>query len=202
MTIKTIVKELIYNNSLLFRQDNTISNNVLLYIDVLYKACLMNFTTNQSLWSHISVGQSSSVKRIEIRQKQCLTTIWSTTKTITKMLSALWSRVDPNYEPSRVVIENFLTEKLLRGVIVNSLIYKYSDDFMLGRDTYFVESFKNIWNIYQGVRIAFDSDQYKVRAFLGTCHWNENVGRKFTLISYRRDPKSQSTLIGEKKFSK
>lgn len=73
------------------------------------------------------------------------------------------------------MIENPVAEKLLKGVIVNSIIYKYPDDFKLGRDTYFVESFNNTLNIYQDKRIAFGSEQYKVRVFLGTCHWNENV---------------------------
>lgn len=73
------------------------------------------------------------------------------------------------------MIENPVAEKLLKGVIVNSIIYKYPDDFKLGRDTYFVESFNNTLNIYQDKRIAFGSEQYKVRVFLRTCHWNENV---------------------------
>ena len=45
---------------------------------------------------------------------------------------------DKNYEPSRVVIEDPQAEKLLRGVIRNSVIYKNPDDFNLGRDTFFV----------------------------------------------------------------
>lgn len=57
-------------------------------------------------------------------------------------------RVDLNYEFLCVVIENFVVEKLLRGVIVNFIIYKYFDDFKFGWDIYFVESFNNILNIY------------------------------------------------------
>lgn len=100
------------------------------------------------------------------------------------------------------MIENPVAEKLLKCVIINSIIYKYPEDFKLGRDTYFVESFNNTLNIYQDKRIAFSSEQYKVRAFLSTCHWNENVGRKFTSISYRRDPKSPRRQIGKKNYSK
>ena len=36
---------------------------------------------------------------------------------------------DPNYEPSKVVIENPVAIKLLRGAIVNSIIYKHADEF-------------------------------------------------------------------------
>lgn len=48
---------------------------------------------------------------------------------------------------------------------------------MLGRDTYFVESF-NTLKIYQNERIAFDSEQCKGGAFLETCPgmkmWSKN----------------------------
>ena len=72
---------------------------------------------------------------------------------------------DPNYEPSKVVIENPVAIKLLRGAIVNSIIYKYAVDFNLGKDTYFVESFNNILNVYQDKRIAFGTEQYNVRGY-------------------------------------
>lgn len=58
-----------------------------------------------------------------------------------------------------------MAEKLLRNVIIISLIYKYPEDFKLGRDTYYVESFNNTLNIYEDKKIAFGSDQYKVRHF-------------------------------------
>lgn len=43
---------------------------------------------------------------------------------------------DPNYEPSKIVIQNPGAKKLLRNDIINSLIYKYPEDFKLGLDTY------------------------------------------------------------------
>ena len=47
---------------------------------------------------------------------------------------------DKNYEPSRVVIEDPQAEKLLRGVIRDSVIYKNPDDFNLGRDTFLLKA--------------------------------------------------------------
>ena len=47
-------------------------------------------------------------------------------------------KVDPNYEPSRVVIDNPKAEFALRNAIRNSSIYKFPEDFKLGRDTFFV----------------------------------------------------------------
>ena len=63
------------------------------------------------------------------------------------------------------MIENHVAIKLLRVAIVNSIIYKYAVDFNLGKDTYFVESFNNILNVYQDKRIAFGTEQYNVRGY-------------------------------------
>ena len=111
-------------------------------------------------------------------------------------------RKDPNYESRRVVIESPVAEKLLHGVIKNSMIYKNPNDFRLGRDTFFVESFNNTLNIYEDKRIAFGSEQYQTRSYLGTCHWNENVGREITSISYKLDPRAPRRQKGKKNYKK
>ena len=48
----------------------------------------------------------------------------------------------------------------------------------------------------------FRNHQYKVQAFLGTCHWNENVGRDFTSVSYKSDPKAPRRKVGKKIYKK
>ncbi|KAK3100338.1 hypothetical protein FSP39_018337 [Pinctada imbricata] len=111
-------------------------------------------------------------------------------------------RTDPNYESKRVIIQSPVAEKLLNSVIKNSIIYKNPNDFRLGRDTFFVESFNNTLNIYEDKRIAFGTEQYKTRSYLGTCHWNENVGREITSITYKRDPKAPRRLKGKKNYKK
>ena len=68
-------------------------------------------------------------------------------------------KVDPNYEPSMVVIDIPKAEFALRNAIRNSSIYKFQEDFKLGRDIFFVESFNNTLNIYEDKRIAFCSEQ-------------------------------------------
>lgn len=52
-------------------------------------------------------------------------------------------RKDPYYEISRKVITNPQAEKILIGVIKNSVILKNPQDYRLCRDTYHVESFNN-----------------------------------------------------------
>ncbi|CAC5408340.1 unnamed protein product [Mytilus coruscus] len=53
-------------------------------------------------------------------------------------------RKDTNYEPSRIVISDPVAEKLLVNAILGSNIYKYANDYTLGRDTFYVESFNNV----------------------------------------------------------
>ena len=61
-------------------------------------------------------------------------------------------KIDPNYEPSRVVITNPKAEKLLQTTIENSVMYKSPQDYVLARDTSYVESFNNVMNIFQDKR--------------------------------------------------
>lgn len=92
-------------------------------------------------------------------------------------------RKDKNYEPSRIVITQSLAEKLLVNAILSSNIYKHPEDYIYGRDTFYVESFNNVINVYQNKRIAFGDEQYNTRNNLAVCHWNENVDREHTSVS-------------------
>lgn len=92
--------------------------------------------------------------------------------------------------------------RLLKRVIVNSTVYKYPDHFKLRRDTYSVESFNITLNVYEDKKIAFGSEQYKVRAFLETQRQNDNVNRKQTSISFKTDTKAHRRLRGEKNNKK
>ncbi|CAC5422464.1 unnamed protein product [Mytilus coruscus] len=88
-------------------------------------------------------------------------------------------RYDEIYEPSRTVLTDPVAEKLLLGVLLNSNISKYPKDYVLGKNTFYVESFNNVINIYQDKRIAFGDKQYNARLNLAVCQWNENVDRDF-----------------------
>ena len=61
----------------------------------------------------------------------------------------------PHYEPSRQFITNPKAEKMLECAINNSAVFKSPDDFVLARDTSYVESFNNVMNIFQDKRISF-----------------------------------------------
>jgi hypothetical protein len=87
---------------------------------------------------------------------------------------------DSNYEPSKKVLTDSRAEKMLSDVISSSVVYKSAEDYALGKETHYVESFNNVLNIFQDKRISFSSETYDTRAKLATLHWNENVDRAYT----------------------
>ncbi|CAC5374173.1 unnamed protein product [Mytilus coruscus] len=107
---------------------------------------------------------------------------------------------DTNYEPKRIVLSISIAEKLLLGVIRKPTIYTHPADYVLAKDTCYVDSFNNTMNIFQDKRIAFSDDNYQARSQLAVCHWNENVNRDFTSIwnpNRRNAPRSN---IGKKNY--
>ena len=111
-------------------------------------------------------------------------------------------RKDENYEPSRIVITSKMASKLLEKAIKDSVIYKYPEDYVLGKDTFYVESFNNVMNIFQDKRIAFGDDQYKLRSNLAVVHWNENVDREHTSVYKSRNPNAPRNQKGKKVYKK
>ena len=73
-------------------------------------------------------------------------------------------RNDPNYEPQRLMLTDNVSQKLLRGVIINSTLYKNASDFVYEKDTYYVESFNNTIDMFQDKRISFTDDAYRMRS--------------------------------------
>ena len=110
-------------------------------------------------------------------------------------------RKDPNYKISRKVLTDPRAEKVLLGVIKNSVVFKNPQDYRLCRDTYYVESFNNVVNVYQDKRISFSDDQYNARANLAVCHWNENVDREFTSV-WKPNYRVPRSLKGKKNYKK
>ncbi|CAG2254076.1 unnamed protein product [Mytilus edulis] len=111
-------------------------------------------------------------------------------------------RFDSNYEPSRTVLTNLKARKMLEIAIKSSTIYKYPQDYILAKDTFYVESFNNVVNIFQDKRICFGDDQYKLRSNLAVCHWNENVDRGFTSVWKSRNPNAPASQKGKKIYKK
>ena len=96
-------------------------------------------------------------------------------------------KIDGNYEPTLVVVTDPKAEKMLRNAIESAVIFKSPGDYVLVRDTSYVESFNNVMNVFHDKRTAFSDQTYNVRAQLTVLDWNENADRVYTSISEARD---------------
>ena len=56
-------------------------------------------------------------------------------------------RNDDNYKPSRLVLTDSITVKLLESTLRNTDVYKHVENYVHYKDTFFVESFNNTLNI-------------------------------------------------------
>ena len=99
------------------------------------------------------------------------------------------------------MITDPVAEQMLRKVITQSTIYKNAVDFVLGKDSYRVESFNNVMNIWHDKRISFGDDQYLARSHIAVCHWNENCDREFTSVwQPKNDPRAPRRKKGKKRY--
>ncbi|OWF49497.1 hypothetical protein KP79_PYT17520 [Mizuhopecten yessoensis] len=97
-------------------------------------------------------------------------------------------RKDKNDEPSRQILSDAVAIKLLFKVLTSYVLYKSPHDFVLARDTFYVESFNNVMNIFHDKRISFSDKQYETRSVIAVCHWNTNVDRKYTSLDRKNIP--------------
>ncbi|CAH1774114.1 unnamed protein product [Owenia fusiformis] len=91
-------------------------------------------------------------------------------------------RLDPNYEPSTIVVRNDVAIRLLNDTIKKSTIYKNAHNYTKALSTAYVESFNNTLNMFQDKRIYFQDIQYEMRTNLAVLYWNENVDRAYTSL--------------------
>lgn len=50
--------------------------------------------------------------------------------------------------------------------------------------------------------MSIKTKEQHLRAFLGTLHWNENVNREHTSVSFKADPKAPRRLKGKQNYKK
>ena len=91
-------------------------------------------------------------------------------------------RTDPNYEPSKDLITDEGALVMLQNVLRHCVVYTNAQDYVHAIDTYYVESYNNVLNVYHDKRIVFGTIQYKMRTDLTTLDWNENVNRDYTSV--------------------
>ena len=75
-------------------------------------------------------------------------------------------RKDQNYEPSKVIIQSQIAEQLLMDALMKSILYRNAEDYFMALNTYLVESFNNMLNIFHDKQISFKTKQYRLRSDL------------------------------------
>ena len=106
-------------------------------------------------------------------------------------------RVDPNYEPSKEILADPVAVDLLQKAIRKTIVYQHPEDFVHAMDTYYVESFNNVLNIFHDKRIHFGDASYKLRTGPAICHWNANVDRPYTSVN-QTSGKPKKVLVRRK----
>ncbi len=106
---------------------------------------------------------------------------------------------DTNYEPSRIVITQKKAEDLLRGAIKKSMLYRFAEYYVLGRDTAHVESFNNTMNMFHDKHIYYSDLEYCMRSHIAVLYWNENVGREHTSVWQPAAPSKAGTRGSKRK---
>ena len=96
-------------------------------------------------------------------------------------------KTDPNYEPSKIIIDDPKAELLLQQALQKTLVYRNPGDFIYCMDTYFVESFNNALLQYHDKRTAaqLSTDSYKFRTQLAVLDWNGHINTR-AVTSTRR----------------
>jgi hypothetical protein len=92
------------------------------------------------------------------------------------------------YEPYRIVLTSKFPKQLLENALKELVIYKHPEDYILWKDTFYVDSFNNVMNIFTTKKNVSVDDQVKMRSNLAVCHSNENVGREHTSVYHTNNP--------------
>ncbi|XP_078700628.1 uncharacterized protein LOC144927194 isoform X2 [Branchiostoma floridae x Branchiostoma belcheri] len=89
-------------------------------------------------------------------------------------------RTDANYRPKRLILTDQRAVEMLRTFITKQDVYKNAKDYVLCKDTLYVESFNNSCLQYVDKRIFFGDVNYSLRMGLAVLDWNEHVDRPAT----------------------
>jgi len=137
----------------------------------------------------VSTHASYAVKRCEGDPMK----LGENLENIANHYSGIHTKSDPDscyhvlgYEPSKITLHE-KAATMLKDAITKSTIYKHPQDDIMGKDTFHVESFNNVLNVFTDKWTVFGTDKYKRRCSLAVCHWNENCLRPFTSTSNPTD---------------
>ena len=84
--------------------------------------------------------------------------------------------------PSFTILKDPVAVNLLGKFIKSLTVYKKAENYVLGCDTYYVESFNNKCLIYLDKRIHYGDLMYELCSALVVLDWNEHVDRPYTSV--------------------
>ena len=87
---------------------------------------------------------------------------------------------EDGYIPEFTILRDPVAVRLLTNFIQSTTLYKNASDYVLNRDTFYVESFNNSLLIYLDKRLHYKDNTYTLRMNLAVLNWNEHVDRPFT----------------------
>ena len=106
------------------------------------------------------------------------------------------------YIPDYDIVRSPDAVRILQDFIHKQTVYKFAEDFVLARATYYIESYNNSCLIYLDKRIHYQNKMYVLRRDLSVLDWNEHVDRPYT-SSYRRvRPDHMGRRSGKKRYKK
>ena len=107
------------------------------------------------------------------------------------------------YIPEFTILKDPVGITLLTNFIHSTTLYKNAQDYVLNKDTYYVESFNNSILVYLDKRLHYKDRSYTTRMNLAVLSWNEHVDRPFTSRSVHYNGKNiLRKRLGKKQYKK
>lgn len=89
---------------------------------------------------------------------------------------------------------------MLRNFLRSLVVYRKAEDYVLGHDSFYVESFNNVCLIYLDKRIHYGNRMYELRSNLAVLDWNEHVDRPYSSICKTARAKNPRRQVGNKVY--
>lgn len=106
----------------------------------------------------------------------------------------------PGYIPDFDIIRSPAAVRILQDFLHKLTVYKSAQDYVLARDTFYVESYNNSCLMYLDKRIHYKPKMYVIRRDLSVLDWNEHVDREYTSVYRRIRPDHMGRRSGKKRY--
>ena len=106
------------------------------------------------------------------------------------------------YIPDFEIVRSPEAVRILQDFLHKQTVYKFAEDFVLARATYYIESYNNSVLIYLDKRIHYQNRMYEIRRDLSVMDWNEHVDRPFTSTYRQIRPDHMGRRSGKRRYKK